>query len=37
VDVTPVIWVGIVSLIRELLVGQQGLFTMVLSRAQDIA
>ena len=37
VDVTPVIWVGIVSLIRELLVGQQGLFTMVLTRAQDIA
>ena len=37
VDVTPVIWVGLVSLIRELLVGQQGLFTMVLSRAQDIA
>ena len=37
VDVTPVIWVGIVSLIRELLVGQQGLFTMVLTRAKDIA
>ena len=37
VDVTPVIWVGIVSLIRELLVGQQGLFTMVLMRAQSIA
>ncbi|MCT0251509.1 YggT family protein [Synechococcus sp. CS-197] len=37
VDVTPVIWVGLVSLIRELLVGQQGLFTMVLTRAQDIA
>ena len=37
VDVTPVIWVGIVSLVRELLVGQQGLFTMVLLRAQAIA
>ena len=24
VDVTPVIWVGLVSLVRELLVGQQG-------------
>jgi YggT family protein len=37
VDVTPVIWLGIVSLVRELLVGQQGLFTMVLLRAQAIA
>ena len=36
VDVTPVIWVGIVSLIRELLVGQQEVFTMVLLRAQSI-
>ena len=25
VDVTPVIWIGIVSFIREILVGQQGL------------
>lgn len=30
VDVTPVIWVGLVSLLRELLVGQQGLLTQVL-------
>jgi len=30
VDVTPVIWVGLVSLLRELLVGQQGLLTMAL-------
>lgn len=28
VDITPVIWVGIFSLLRELLVGQQGLLTM---------
>lgn len=28
VDVTPVIWLGLVSLLRELLVGQQGLLTM---------
>ena len=27
VDVTPVIWVGLISLLRELLVGQQGLVT----------
>jgi len=37
VDVTPVIWVGLVSLIRELLVGQQGLLSQVLMRAQAIA
>ena len=28
VDITPIIWVGILSLIRELLLGQQGLLTM---------
>lgn len=28
VDVTPVIWLGLASLLRELLVGQQGLLTM---------
>ena len=37
VDVTPVIWVGLVSLIRELLVGQQGLLSQVLMRAQAIS
>lgn len=31
VDVTPVIWVGICTLLREILVGQQGLITMALS------
>ncbi len=29
VDITPIIWVGIFSLIRELLVGQQGLLRML--------
>lgn len=29
VDITPVVWVGIFSLLRELLLGQQGLLTMV--------
>ncbi len=28
VDITPIIWVGIFSLLRELLLGQQGLLTM---------
>jgi YggT family protein len=29
VDITPIIWVGIFSLVREFLLGQQGLLTMV--------
>ncbi len=33
VDITPVVWVGIFSLLRELLIGQQGLLTMI-SRLQ---
>ncbi len=37
VDVTPVIWVGLISLVRELLVGQQGLISLVLMRAQSLA
>jgi YggT family protein len=28
-DVSPVIWVAIVTLLREILVGQQGLLTML--------
>ena len=30
VDVTPVIWIGIISLIREILVGQQGIIKIIL-------
>ena len=37
VDVTPVIWVGLLSLMRELLVGQQGLLSQVLMRSQAIS
>lgn len=29
VDITPIIWVGIFSLLRELLLGQQGLLKMM--------
>jgi YggT family protein len=29
VDITPIIWVGVFSLLRELLVGQQGLLNMM--------
>jgi len=37
VDVTPVIWVGLISLLRELLVGQQGLLSLIALRAQGLA
>ena len=33
VDVTPVVWVGLISLLRELLVGQQGLVSQLLHRS----
>ena len=29
IDISPIVWVGIVSLLRELLVGQQGLLKML--------
>ncbi|MDJ0704240.1 MAG: YggT family protein [Leptolyngbyaceae cyanobacterium MO_188.B28] len=29
VDISPIIWVGIVSLLREVLIGQQGLLRML--------
>lgn len=29
VDITPIIWVGIFSFLREILLGQQGLLTMI--------
>ncbi len=30
VDVTPVIWIGLISFIREILVGQQGLIKLAI-------
>ena len=30
VDVTPIIWVGLLSLFRELFLGQQGLITQII-------
>jgi YggT family protein len=33
VEVTPVVWVGLISLVRELLVGQQGLLSLALLRS----
>jgi len=32
VDVSPVIWIGIISFIRELLVGQQGLIKLAIQK-----
>lgn len=29
VDITPILWVGIFSFLREILLGQQGLLTML--------
>ncbi|VXD12623.1 YggT family protein [Planktothrix paucivesiculata] len=29
VDITPIIWVGLFSLLREMLLGQQGLLRMI--------
>ena len=37
VDVTPVVWVGLISLVRELLVGQQGLISQLLLHAPPVA
>ena len=36
VDVTPVIWVGLISLFRELLVGQQGVLSQILTKSQHL-
>jgi YggT family protein len=30
VDITPVVWLGICTLLREMLLGQQGIITMAL-------
>ena len=37
VDVAPVVWLGLISLLRELLVGQQGLLTQAMLRAAAVA
>ncbi len=33
VDISPIIWVGICTLLREILLGQQGLITMALQNS----
>ena len=37
VDITPVVWVGLTSLLRELIVGQQGILSQVLIHSQQIS
>ncbi len=32
VDVSPVIWIGIISFVREILVGQQGLIKLAIQK-----
>ncbi len=36
VDITPVIWVGLLSLLRELLVGPQGILSQLLQGAKNL-
>ena len=36
VDITPVIWVGVTSLLRELLVGQQGVISQILVKTNSL-
>jgi len=36
VDVTPVVWVGLTSLLRELVVGQQGVLTQALFHSPSV-
>ncbi|MEY3826459.1 MAG: hypothetical protein RLZZ148_1274, partial [Cyanobacteriota bacterium] len=31
VDISPIIWVGIFTFLREILLGQQGLITMAMA------
>ena len=33
VDVGPVIWIGIISFLREILVGQQGLIKLIMNKS----
>ena len=33
VDISPVIWIGIVSFLREILVGQQGLIKLAIQKS----
>ncbi len=36
VDITPIVWVGIFSLLREVLLGQQGIITMAIRHSNSV-
>ncbi len=36
VDISPIIWVGIFSLLREFLLGQQGLITLAIRHSSSV-
>ncbi len=37
VDITPIIWVGLISLARELLVGPQGLLSQIIFKMHSLS
>ena len=37
VDISPIIWVGIFSLLREILLGQQGIITLAIRHSSSIS
>ena len=36
VDISPIIWVGIFSLLREVLLGQQGIITLAIRHSSSV-
>lgn len=36
VDISPIIWVGIFSLLREILLGQQGIITLAIRHTSSV-
>lgn len=37
VDISPVVWLGIISLLREILLGQQGIITLALRHSANVS
>lgn len=37
VDISPIIWVGIFSLLREILLGQQGIITLAIRHGSSVS
>ena len=36
VDISPIVWVGIFSLLREILLGQQGIITLAIRHSSSV-